>query len=88
MKRQTIFRGKQAKLNSVKAELQTANARAHPRQQAKWLRSVVSGHIRYYGVPMNSYALSTFRFKVGWLGIGRFRAEAKMAEYLGIGCGA
>jgi len=31
------------------------------------LRSVVSGHIRYYGVPMNSYALSTFRFKVGWL---------------------
>jgi len=27
----------------------------------------VSGHIRYYGVPMNSYALSSFRFKVGWL---------------------
>jgi hypothetical protein len=33
----------------------------------KWLRSVVGGHIRYYGVPMNSPALQLFRFQVGWL---------------------
>jgi len=33
----------------------------------KWLRLVVSGHFRYYGVPMNSRALKTFRCKVGWL---------------------
>ena len=32
-----------------------------------WLRSVVGGHLRYYGVPMNSRALSLFRLRVGWL---------------------
>ena len=32
-----------------------------------WLRQVVGGHIRYYGVPMNGPALSMFRFQVGWL---------------------
>ncbi len=32
-----------------------------------WLRSVVGGHIRYYGVPMNGPALRRFRFQVGWL---------------------
>ena len=30
----------------------------------KWLRSVVEGHNRYYGVPMNYPALSVFRFEV------------------------
>src|SRR6516165_540828 len=33
----------------------------------QWLRSVVSGHIRYYGVPMNAPALHIFRFQIGWL---------------------
>jgi RNA-directed DNA polymerase len=33
----------------------------------KWLRSVVGGHIRYYGVPTNGSALFTFRFQVGRL---------------------
>jgi RNA-directed DNA polymerase len=32
-----------------------------------WLRSVVGGHIRYYGVPMNIAALALFRHRVGWL---------------------
>jgi hypothetical protein len=32
-----------------------------------WLRQVVGGHIRYYGVPMNSPAIALFRFQVGWL---------------------
>jgi len=31
------------------------------------LRSVVGGHIRYYGVPTNGAALFTFRFQVGRL---------------------
>jgi group II intron reverse transcriptase/maturase len=64
--RQTIRKRQQAKLNAVKAELRQ---RMHTPIQdtGKWLRSVVSGHIRYYGVPMNSHALSSFRFKVGWL---------------------
>ena len=31
----------------------------------KWLRSVLSGHFRYYGVPGNGPALHTFRWQVG-----------------------
>jgi RNA-directed DNA polymerase len=64
--RQTIRKRQQAKLNSVKAELRQ-RMHAPIQDTGKWLRSVVSGHIRYYGVPMNSHALRTFRFKVGWL---------------------
>ncbi len=33
----------------------------------QWLRSVVSGPIRYYGVPMNTQALHVLRFRVAWL---------------------
>jgi hypothetical protein len=56
----------QAKLNAVKAELRR---RMHDPVPAvgTWLRSVVGGHIRYYGVPTNSHALHIFRFQVGRL---------------------
>jgi group II intron reverse transcriptase/maturase len=64
--RQTIRKRQQAKLNSVKAELRQ-RMHAPIQDTGKWLRSVVSGYIRYYGVPMNSQALTRFRFKVGWL---------------------
>ena len=64
--RQTIRKRQQAKLNAVKAELRQ-RMHAPIQDTGKWLRSVVSGHIRYYGVPMNGHALSSFRFKVGWL---------------------
>jgi RNA-directed DNA polymerase len=64
--RQTIRKRQQAKLNSVKAELRQ-RMHAPIQDTGKWLRSVVNGHIRYYGVPMNTQALSKFRFKVGWL---------------------
>src|ERR1039458_6865730 len=64
--RQTIRKRQQAKLNSVKTELRQ-RMHAPIQDTGKWLRSVVSGHIRYYGVPMNSHALKTFRFKVGRL---------------------
>jgi len=64
--RQTTRKRLQAKLNAVKAELRL-RMHAPIQDTGKWLRSVVSGHIRYYGVPMNSQALNTFRLKVGWL---------------------
>jgi group II intron reverse transcriptase/maturase len=63
--RQTIRKRLQAKLNEVKAELRRRMHDPIP-EQGKWLRSVVGGHIRYYGVPMNSPALHLFRFEVGW----------------------
>jgi hypothetical protein len=35
-------------------------------EEGKWLRAVVGGHFRYYGVPLNQPALAMFRFRVGW----------------------
>ena len=64
--RQTIRKRLQAKLNAVKAELRQ-RMHAPIQDTGKWLRSVVSGHIRYYGVPMNIAALNLFRHRVGWL---------------------
>jgi RNA-directed DNA polymerase len=64
--RQTIRKRLQAKLNAVKAELRQ-RIHAPIQDTGKWLRSVVSGHIRYYGVPMNNAALHLFRHRVGWL---------------------
>jgi group II intron reverse transcriptase/maturase len=64
--RQTIRKRLQAKLSEVKAELWRRMHHPIP-EVGQWLRSVVGGHIRYYGVPSNSPALYTFRFQVGWL---------------------
>src|SRR5262250_1124197 len=64
--RQTIRKRLQAKLNEVKAELQRRLHAPIP-EQGKWLQAVVRGHVRYYGVPMNTPALWMFRFHVGWL---------------------
>jgi RNA-directed DNA polymerase len=59
--RQTIRKRLQAKLSEVKAELKRRMHRPIP-EQGRWLRTVVQGHFRYYGVPMNSAALRQFRF--------------------------
>jgi RNA-directed DNA polymerase len=64
--RQTMRARLQAKLSEVKAELRRRLHDPIP-VVGQWLRSVVSGHVRYYGVPMNSHALHVFRFQVGWL---------------------
>jgi RNA-directed DNA polymerase len=64
--RQTIRKRLQAKLSEVKAELRRRMHEPVP-EVGKWLRSVVDGHIRYYGVPMNRPALHTFRFHVARL---------------------
>jgi RNA-directed DNA polymerase len=64
--RQTIRKRLQAKLSEVNVELRKRMHDPIP-ELGSWLRSVVSGHIRYYGVPMNAPALRLFRFQVGWL---------------------
>ncbi|MFZ5786395.1 MAG: group II intron reverse transcriptase/maturase [Acidobacteriota bacterium] len=76
VRRKTIRKRLQAKLKEVKTELR--RRMHHPiREQGAWLRSVVGGHIRYYGVPTNSPALHTFRFQVGrlWLRTLRRRGQ-------------
>jgi group II intron reverse transcriptase/maturase len=64
--RQTIRKRLQAKLNEVKAELWRRMHHPIP-EVGQWLRSVVDGHNRYYGVPMNDPALHLFRLQVGRL---------------------
>jgi RNA-directed DNA polymerase len=64
--RQTIRKRLQAKLSAVKAELKRRMHHPVP-EVGRWLRSVVEGHNRYYGVPMNSPALYLFRFQTVWL---------------------
>ena len=61
--RRTMSKRKRAKLKEVKTELRK---RIHERvtEVGKWLRSVVEGHNRYYGVPSNEQSLYSFRFHV------------------------
>ena len=63
--RQTIRSRLQAKLKQLKYELRRRLHDPIP-EVGSWLRSVLLGHMRYYGVPMNSRALSLFRFRLIW----------------------
>jgi len=64
--RQTMRKRLRTKLSEVKAELRRRMHDPVPDQGA-YLRSVVRGHCRYYGVPMNGPALNAFRYAVGWI---------------------
>jgi group II intron reverse transcriptase/maturase len=64
--RQTMRVRLQAKLKQVKIELRRRLHDPVP-EVGRWLRSVVGGHVRYYGVPMNARALGVFRHQVAWL---------------------
>jgi group II intron reverse transcriptase/maturase len=71
--RQTMRKRWQAKLREVKAELKR---RLHEPIQAlgAYLRSVLNGHVRYFGVPMNGPAICAFRLALGrvwWLVLRR-----------------
>jgi hypothetical protein len=56
----------QAKLREVHAELRRRMHDPVP-EQGTYLRSVVSGHVQYYGVPGNSRSIKAFRWAVGWV---------------------
>jgi len=64
--RQTAARRMRAKLRELKEELRR---RLHHSvtEVGRWLQSVLRGHYRYYGVPGNWHALSSFRNQVTWL---------------------
>src|ERR1017187_3076015 len=83
--RQTIRKRLQAKLGAVKAELKRRMHDPIP-EMGEWLRSVVGGHLRYYGVPMNQTALKIFRSQVGWLWPVGSRDVARTAESPGPAC--
>src|SRR2546428_717761 len=77
--RQTIRKGLQAKLSEVKAELGRRRHGPIPEVGA-WLRAVIIGHLKYYGVPMNRPALFTFCSQVGWLWYRALRRRSQTAR--------
>jgi group II intron reverse transcriptase/maturase len=77
--RQTIRKRLQAKLKLVKNELRCRLHEPIP-EVGKWLRSVVGGHIRYYGVPSNGRALYHFRFAVGRLWYRSLRRRSQKSR--------
>jgi hypothetical protein len=60
VRRQTIAKRRRQKLQEVKATLRQRMHWPIP-QQGAWLRSVLLGHYRYYGVPRNGGLLTVFR---------------------------
>ncbi len=61
--RQTVQKHMRRKLREVKTELKRRMHEPVP-EQGKWLRVILLGHYRYYGVPRNSPALGAFRQEV------------------------
>jgi group II intron reverse transcriptase/maturase len=76
--RRTINKRKRAKLSELKKELRRRLHQPVP-QVGQWLRAVVGGHNRYYGVPTNLQSLFSFRFNVGrmWYCALRRRSQRK-----------
>jgi group II intron reverse transcriptase/maturase len=66
LQRKTMRKRWQAKLREVHTELRFRMHHSVPEQGA-YLRSVVDGHFRYYGVPGNGARLGAFRSRVTWL---------------------
>jgi group II intron reverse transcriptase/maturase len=64
--RQTIGKRLRAKLKGLKSELRRRMHRSKTKV-GEWLKAVLIGHYRYYGVPGNLPALSKFRYEVARL---------------------
>ncbi len=87
--RLTMRKRWQAKLKAVKAELKRRMHRP-VREQGAYVRAVVLGHVRYYGVPMNGAAIGAFRTAIGrvWWRVLRRRSQGnhlswrRMKRYL------
>jgi len=61
--RQTMRKRMCAKLRAVRTELRRRMHRSAP-EVGYWLRTVLRGHIQYYGVPGNWYKLVAFRYEL------------------------
>ena len=64
--RKTMQKRLQAKLKDVYTRLRRSMHHPVP-EQGKYLRSVILGHMRYYGVPGNRPSIAVFRKGVCWL---------------------
>jgi RNA-directed DNA polymerase len=77
--RQTMRRRWQAKLQAVKAELRRRLHRPIP-EQGRYLRSVLVGHVRYYGVPRNGPSLMAFHGALGRVWYRALRRRSQTAR--------
>jgi RNA-directed DNA polymerase len=65
IKRQTIKKKMRAKIKEIGKEL-TKRMHAPISVIGQWLKSVLIGHYRYYGVSGNCRAMSNFRYQIYW----------------------
>ena len=66
LKRRTSRRKRRAKLARLKEECERRRHRRVP-EQYRWIKSVLDGHYRYYGVPTNIRALAQFQQAVRYI---------------------
>jgi group II intron reverse transcriptase/maturase len=76
IRRKTIAKRLRAKLKEVREEIMRMRHEPVP-VQGKWLRSIVQGHLNYFGVPGNSDAIDSFRTGImrAWLFALRRRSQ-------------
>ena len=74
--RRTISKRDRAKLKEIKTGLRKRLHQPVP-QVGKWLKTVVGGHNRYYGVPTNERSLASFRFHVARLWFRSLRRRSQ-----------
>lgn len=76
LKRMTQKSKLRKKIREVK-QAQLKNRAVAIKDQARWIKSVVQGHINYYGVPGSSHALGQFRKEVcaAWFKALRRRSQ-------------
>jgi group II intron reverse transcriptase/maturase len=76
VRRLTMKKKMRAKLAELKVELR--RRMHHPvREQSAFLRSVLEGHYRYYGVPNNAPRMQAFNRSVGWLWMRTLRRRSQ-----------
>jgi group II intron reverse transcriptase/maturase len=82
VRRRTMAVRMRAKLRAISRELR--KRRHEPVQQVgRWLKTVLSGHYRYFGVPRNSEALNRFRvvvYRLWRLTLGRRSQKATLGR--------
>ena len=78
--RRTSSKKRRAKLAAVHEDIRR---RVHERtyEQYQWLRSVLEGHYRYYGVPGNTPALSSFRHDIETYWLKRLQRRSQRGRW-------
>jgi len=82
LQRITVSKRMRAKLKQVKDQLRQRRHDPLP-DQGRWLSSLVRGHLAYYAVPGNSYAIRAFRTQVArhWCKTLRRRSQRHRLDW-------